>query len=261
MSARMNAPTDGWDDDERDVLETDELGRQLEAVRARHALGPADEDRLFARIQREAQASVRPARASVRWGVLLAAAAVLLIAGTWIFRRAFDRAAGTVTQPESAVATATPSPVLYLALEKPAIKISPATLAWRGPADKNPLLADLKPAFDAFRADDYARADREFSAIAGKYPRSIEIALYQGVARLFLGNVQGATESLALAETLADSSFAGDVGWYRAIAEERAGNLPGARARLTRLCAEPGGRAQAACDTLMRLPPGRLPAP
>jgi hypothetical protein len=260
MSGRMKAPMDGWDDDERDVLESDELGRQLEAVRARHALGPADEARLFARIQREAQASVRPARASVQWGLLLAAAAVLLIVGTtWIVRR--RPAPGAVTPPEPAVASATPSPALYLALDKPAIKISPATLAWRGPVAENPLLADLKPAFDAFRADDYARADREFSAIAGKYPTSIEIALYQGVARLFIGNVQGAIESLTAAEKLADSSFAGDVGWYRAIAEERAGNLTEARARLTRLCAEPGGRAQSACDALKRLPAGRLPTP
>lgn len=256
----MKAPIDGWDDDERDVLESDELGRQLEAVRARHALSAADEARLLARIQREAQASVGPARASVRWGVLLAAAAVLLIAGTtWMVRR--GPVPGAVKPPEPAVARATPSPALYLALEKPAIKISPATLAWRGPAGKNPLLADLKPAFDAFRAGDYARADREFSVIAGKYPRSIEIALYQGVARLFLGNVQGATESLASAEKLADSSFAGDVGWYRAIAEERAGNLPGARAQLTRLCAEPGAHAKSACDALTRLPGGRLPMP
>ena len=259
MSARMKAPADGWDDDERAVLGSDELGRQLEAVRARHALGTADEARLLARIQREARASVKP-RAPLRWGFLIAAAAVLLVVGTtWILRRKPGPA--VVKSPEPAVASATPSPVLYLALEKPAIKISPATLAWRGPVDKNPLLADLKPAFDAFRADDYARADSEFSALAGKYPKSIEIALYQGIARLFLGNVQGAIENLTSAEKLADSSFAGDVSWYRAIADERTGNLADARARLTRLCAEPGARAQTACDALKRLPAGRLPKP
>lgn len=257
MSGRMKAPSDGWDDDEREVLESDELDRQLQAVRARHALGPADEARLLARIQREAR------RSGVRREWLLAAAALFLIAGTaWIVRRGFGAPPESASAPAPSGASASaPSPVLYLPLEKPAIKISPAALAWRGPGGENPLLADLKPAFDAYRADDYARADREFSAIAGKYPKSIEIALYQGVARLFLGNIQGAMESLASAETLADSSFAGDVGWYRAIAEERAGNLPGARAQLTRLCAEPGGRAQRACDALKRLPPGRLPTP
>ena len=260
MSGRMKAPTDGWDDDERDVLESDELGRQLEAVRASRALSPADEARLLARILREARTPVTPSRAPVRWGFLLAAAAVLLIVGTtWVMRR--QPAPAAVTSLEPTVASATPSPVLYLALEKPAIKISPAALAWRGPAGGNPLLADLKPAFDAFRADDYARADREFSAIAVRYPKSIEIPLYQGVARLFLGNVQGAIESLTSAEKLADSSFAGDVGWYRAIADERAGNLAGARARLTRLCGEPDARANTACDALKRLPAGRLPSP
>src|SRR5512134_3364978 len=149
MSGRMKAPSDGWDDDEREVLESDELGRELEAVRARHTLIPADEARLLARIQREARASAKPARVSLPWGVMLAAAAVLLIVGTvWVVRR--NPVSEAITPPPPAVASATPSPVLYLALEKPAIKISPATLAWRGPVAENPLLADLKPAFDAF---------------------------------------------------------------------------------------------------------------
>jgi TolA-binding protein len=60
--------------------------------------------------------------------------------------------------------------VFRLPLEKPAIKISPSALAWRGPGRENPLLADLKPAFDAFRAGDYQRADDEFSKLTGKYP-------------------------------------------------------------------------------------------
>lgn len=255
----MKTPADGWDDDEREALESDDLGREFEAVRARQALGPADEARLLARIQREAH-SGKPARASIGSGVLLAAAAILLIVGTiWVLRR--EPSSTAVKSSEPTVASATPSPVLYLALEKPAIKISPAALAWRGPVEKNPLLADLKPAFDAFRADDYARADREFSAVAGKYPKSIEIALYQGVARLFLGDVPGAIESLTAAEPLADSGFAGDVAWYRAVADERAGNLAGARMRLSRLCGESDARAKSACDALTRLPGGKHPRP
>ncbi len=136
-----------------------------------------------------------------------------------------------------------------------AIKVSPSALAWRSPTPENPLLADLKPAFDAFRAADYQRADREFSALSKKYPTSIEIWFHQGVARLLANDVPGATASLATAGRLADSSFAGDVAWYRAVADERAGDLASARARLTGLCGQPGARAKPACEALKQLPP------
>lgn len=259
----MKSPSDGWDPDEREVLESVEMGRQLDAVRARHSLGPEDEARLLARIQQDTRASkARPAVRWWRWAVPITAAAGILIVATIVLRRDRDNTTGTAgTAPERTIAAASPAPVFYLPLDKPAIKISPSALAWRGPGGQNPLLADLKPAFDAFRANDYERADREFSALSAKYPTSIEIAFHQGVARLFVGNVQGAIASLTAAEALADRSFAWDVAWYRAIAEERAGQVADARARLTRLCAEPDSRAKTACDALAGLPGGRLHTP
>ena len=257
----MKAPRDGWDQDEREVLASPELSAQLEAVRARHALGPDDEARLLARIRNQASPS-KTRGGSWGWGFVLAAATVLLVVGTvWTLRQRAGSAVEGVGRPESTVAVATPAPAFYLALEKPVIKVSPAALAWRGPRGENTLLADLKPAFDTFRASDYQLADREFSAVSGKYPKSIEIAFYQGVARLLAGNAPGAVASLTVAERLADSSFAWDVAWYRAVAEERAGNLAAARARLTGLCAQPDARAKAACDALTRLPGGRAPTP
>lgn len=254
----MKAPSDGWEPDEREALASDELGRELEAVRARQALGPEDEARLFARIHREAR--TESARAGGSWRrLVLAAAGIILITGTiWTLRR--DGTAPPVQLPATTVAVApAAAPVFYLPLEKPDIKISPAALAYRGPGGQNPLLADLKPAFDAFRASDYQRADREFSALSGTYPKTIEIAFHQGVARLFVGNVQGAIASLTAAEGLADSSFAWDVAWYRAVAEERAGNLAGSRGRLTGLCGQADTRAKTACDALKQLPGGRVP--
>jgi hypothetical protein len=257
----MKEPSDGWDREERDVLELKGLGRDLEAVRARHELAPEDEDRLLARIQNQARQSKPDASRSWGWGFVLAAATVLLVVGSiWMFRRG-GSATDSIKPPESTVAVATPPPVFYLPLEKPDLKVSPAALAWRGPTRENPLLADLKPAFDAFRAGDYPRADQEFSALSAKYPASIEIAFYQGVARLFAGNVAGSIASFTAAEPLADRSFAWDVAWYRAVAEERAGNLAAARTRLTGLCAQPDPRAKAACDALARLPKGGAPAP
>ena len=151
--------------------------------------------------------------------------------------------------------------MFHLPLEKPDIKVSPAALAYRGPGGQNPLLADLKPAFDAFRASDYQRADGEFSALSGKYPKSIEIAFYQGVARLFGGNVDGAIASFTAAERLADASFAWDVAWYRAVAEERDGDVAAARARLSRLCGQPDARSKTACEALKQLPRWRSVMP
>jgi hypothetical protein len=252
----MKTPSDGWDADEREVLESNELGRELEAVRARHTLGPEDQARLLSQIERQARTESAPTHRPTpwRWGLMLAAASIIVITGTvWLL----NRNSGTlpdVQAPESTVAVASPPPVFYLPLEKPDIKVSPAALAWRGPGGTNPLLADLKPAFDAFRASDYPRADREFSALSGKYPASIEIAFYQGVARLFVGNPQGAMVSLTAAGRLADSAFAWDVAWYQAVADERTGNLADARTRLTRLCAQPDSRAKTACDALKLLP-------
>lgn len=250
----MRTPSDGWDEDEREALALDDLGAELEAIGARRALGREDEDSLLARIEREGRsADARRTGRSWQWGLVLAAASIVLIAGTvWMIRRDPGAALPGVT-PESTVAAAKPAPAFVLPLEKPDIKASPAALAWRGPKGDNTLLADLKPAFDAIRADDYALAEREFAAMTGKYPGAIEIAVYQGVARLFLGNVAGAIENLTAAEKLADRSFAWEVAWYRAVAEERAGNVAGARSRLKSLCAQPDARAKAACDALARL--------
>src|SRR5262245_18874965 len=131
----MKTPSDGWDADERNVLGSDQLGRELEAVRARHALSSSDEARLLARVHREAGASAVRTAGSWGWGLGLAAAAILLIAGSiWILRRG-DSSVSEPNPPAPAVAASSrpAPPVFYLPLEKPAIKISPAALAYRGP--------------------------------------------------------------------------------------------------------------------------------
>ena len=55
-------------------------------------------------------------------------------------------------------------------------------MTWRGQGPDNPVLVALKPALEAFRAGNYAVADKEFSVVAARYPDLIEVALYQGVA-------------------------------------------------------------------------------
>jgi hypothetical protein len=118
----------------------------------------------------------------------------------------------------------------------------------------------LKPAFEAYRGGDYQVAEREFSRLLPRYPKSIEILFYQGVTRLLMNDARGATERLAQADAIADETFSSDVAWYRAVADERAGNIAAARERLTRLCASPGERAEASCAALKK-PEARSQAP
>jgi len=252
----VKPPADGWDREEQETLAP--FQDELAAIRSRHALSDHDKARLLRRIQQDAARS--PSLAGILWTRpwLLAAASVLIVAGGIYLLRGM-RAAPELPAPPptSQVAAAPPAPVYLLALNKPDLKVSPAALTYRSAAARNPLLADLKPAFDAFRAGDYAGANREFSALAPRYPKSVEVFFYQGVARLFLADATGAIASLTTAGKIADSAFAWDIEWYRSVAEERAGNLGAARERLVRLCQRADTRAAMACDAVKTLPAGK----
>jgi hypothetical protein len=220
------------------------------------SLSREDQDRLFSRIEKAAASSEHR---SSRWTwlrlpVVAATAAVLVVATTWIvWRSNAPKPAGT--QPEATLVVSTPpaaSPFL-LPLDKPDVKLSAAALTWRGARAGNDFLTDLKPAFEAYRRGDYQVAEREFSRLAPRYPKSIEVLFYQGVTRLFVNDVPGAVERLTQAEAVADETFSADVAWYRAVADERAGNVAAARERLTRLCATPGERTGASCAALKKL--------
>jgi len=216
-----------------------------------------DRDRLLARIVKEAGRDTahrwRWLRPAFLGPALLAAASI-----AWLVSRGSDVLTPT-RPPESTVAIAQPPPAFLLPLDKPEVRLSMAALTWRGSTGtNNQLLADLKPALDSYRRDDYAAAEREFAMLASRYPGTIEIHFYQGISRLFLNDVTGAIAALAAAEAVADRTFAADVSWYRAVAEEHAGNLTGARARLDSLCLEKGEGAVRACAALARL---AAPAP
>lgn len=173
-----------------------------------------------------------PAR---RWWLQAAAAVgAAAVLSAWLLPRSIEP---QQPQPETPpVAATTPAPAFQLPLERPDVRISLRALTWRGSERANPILAALKPALDAFRNGDYQAADREFSAVAKSYPDLIEVALYQGISRLFLGDVPGALSSLRRAEAQRDEAFASDVSWYIAVAEERGGNMAAARARIAALC-------------------------
>jgi hypothetical protein len=228
----------------------------IEGIDAAQApLQPADEERLLARIQRQA---IQPQARAVRWRWLapaLAGAALAVAAlAVWTYRDGARPASTAPIEPPREMAAA-PAPEVRLPLEQPDVMLSTAALTWRGSAAGNPLLVDLKPGIDAFRKGDYARADREFTALEPRYPGVVEIFYYGGVSRLYLDDPQRAIARLQKARELADATFAPDIDWYRAIAEQRAGHPAEMRARLNDLCLGTSARAARACDALKHLGP------
>jgi hypothetical protein len=209
-------------------------------------LSTEDRSRLLRRIQKAGD-SGRPVRPrAFYWQPALAATIVVVAAGAWF---AWRRAEPVATPaPDARVAAAPPPAASYvLALDPPLLKVSPASLTYRGTGGGTDVLTDLKPAFDALRAGDYAKAARDLAPLASSYPASVEIPYYQGIAHLFLNDPAAALDSFARAERLADVSFAADVTWYQAVANERAGRREAARARLSLLCAQKGPRSAEAC--------------
>jgi hypothetical protein len=129
----------------------------------------------------------------------------------------------------------------------------------RSGGSDNQLLADLKGPLDAFRNGDYARADRAFSALESRYPSAVEVFFYGGVSRLFVNDPARAITALTKAADLADTTFAPRAAWYLAIAEERAGQRPRARARLDELCRGTSNRAAPACAAVTRIDAAAAP--
>ena len=217
-----------------------------------------DEARLLERIRREGRSGRAPrAFRPLVWSSVLAASAVAVI-GVVIIERSRPAPVGPVSgAPIDTATPAPPSPAVtrfQLSLDKPAVRLSPRALTYRGAADGRDFASHLKPALDAYRGDDYVRADRELTALARRYPEAVEVFFYQGVARLFLSDFAGADVSLSSAERLADESFATDVTWFRAVVDERLGRRADARARLVSLCVQNNQpRQRSACEAADRL--------
>jgi len=216
------------------------------------ALDSASQAKLLGRVQREI-ARERRSSATRSWlrPVLIASAVAASAAIAWLFVR-------PATTPDIPISTqvvpqAEQAPAFQLAFAKPDVRLSMAALTWRGGGSDNQLLADLKPAFDAYRQGDYAAAEPALTALAARYPNTIEILFYQGVSRLYLDDARGAVAALSAAEAVADGTFIGDVRYYRAVAEQHAGDTGEARTRLDVLCREKGPESARACMSLADL--------
>lgn len=217
------------------------------------ALSADEENRLLARIMKDAGKASEP---SSLWSwlrpALLGSGIVAVASLVWLVSSETE-VAERMAPPERTVVVALPPelPPFLLPFDKPEVRLGMGALTWRGSTrDSNQLLTDLKPGLDAYRQGDYATADRELTALATRYPGTIEILFYQGVSKLFLNDLPGAIAALDAAEALGDGTFAADVWWYRAVAEQRSGNAAGARARLDAICRGPAEGAARACAAI-----------
>ena len=212
-----------------------------------------EQERLLARIMKEAGKTSETSRVWNWFRPALVGAGLVAVASlVWLVSSTTERGE-RIAPPETTVVVALPpaAPPFLLPFEKPDVRLGMDALTWRGTTgSSNPLLADLKPGLDAYRRNDYATSDRELTALAARYPGTIEILFYQGVSRLFLNDLPGAIASLTAAEAVADRTFAADVSWYRAVAEQRSGNVTNARARLDPICRAGGADAARACTAL-----------
>jgi len=213
------------------------------------ALSAEEQERLLARIMKDARKESAPASA---WGwlrpVLVGTGLVTVASMVWIISTKTE-VSERLGPPETQVVVALPpsAPPFLLPFEKPDVRLGMGALTWRGSApsatdDGNQLLADLKPGLDAYRGNNYATADRELTALASRYPGTIEILFYQGVSRLFLNDYAGAIAAFDAADAVGDRTFASDVAWYRAVAEQRSGHDARARAQLDEICNARDGR-------------------
>jgi len=232
------------------------LARDLAAA---EISGPArkEMERIGARVLGRQQAS--SARANgirLHWiGRAVPVLTVLVLAvGTvlWIY-------VGRQSPPAHVSSTGPAGPWFVLPLEKPPVKLPPATaLVWRGEAQAGheKYLADLGQALSSYRGDDYAEASRRFEALVGKYPTA-EVHFYLGICRLFVQANEGAISALLSARQVATGPLAQDATWYLSVAYERAGQRESAQAELQKLCREEGQRRATACGALEQLKTAR----
>jgi TolA-binding protein len=251
-----------WDVEETDALTG--LEHQLEIVRRRQAdetpidllsaareqaaaqqpLDPITEQRIWRRIQQSALSS-QPAKGTSGWTRW--AGAVAAIAATVTIAVIMNRETPPPSSPPAApIQTAAPRPRAVVTFTKPEVKLSPTVLTWRGKESENSYVRDLRPAIDAYRAGNYADAEKYFATLVQRYPRAIEAPFYLGVVRMLKDDFAGAVEPLTAAAALDVPTFADDAAWFLAVAEQRSGG--DAVRKFEAMCAAGGTHAKDACD-------------
>jgi hypothetical protein len=213
-------------------------------------------DRVFGGI--EAPEQSHRSKRRVLWLLVPAAATVLIIAGIYGF---FLEAPAPPAQPASSDAQPADSPAesgleALLVLGKPPVRLEASrALLFRSPGNsrQDSFLADLAPALDFYRADDFQRAADAFEQVAQKHPNAPEPFFYLGVSRLFLGEADQAVPALRKSRELGSEALNRDIAWYFGIAEFRRQRSEAAEAEFRRLCDEPGEHRDKACEVVNEL--------
>ncbi len=208
---------------------------------------PAIESAVLARVRKSGPPSQF-------WRLPLAAALVIGCAGTFAW---WMRAPGAPSAPHAPVAPVAPvspvAPVAMWTVEALPVRVPLSAVGVSRSAENRAASAALLDALAPYQAGRYADAIPALREVARLYPESGEAALYLGVTLLLADQPGDALAPLERAARQVETARRADVEWYRATAEQRAGQTSEARDRLAALCAAAGGYQQRACAATQAL--------
>lgn len=171
-------------------------------------------------------------RASVVWGLLAAAATVLLAVNAWpLLRGASTPATPVATAVTPATSTPAPAPApvpeqttaaLSPAIEKaPVVLSATRVLVFRNKTSADPFVAAFAAAIEPYKKDDYPEAIARLGALARKYPDADEPPFYLGVSLLMASRPADAVAPLKRAAKGRDAAIAAQARRYLELAAAR----------------------------------------
>jgi tetratricopeptide (TPR) repeat protein len=189
------------------------------------------------------------------WRLPLAAALILGCTASmaWWMRSAPSApSAPSASSPPSPPSA--PSPIVAMwTVEALPVRVSLSAVGVSRSGESPTAGAALVEALAPYQAGHYADAIPALQDVARAHPESGDAALYLGVALLLADRPREALPPLERAATQVEPSRRPDVEWYRATAEQRAGQTPAARDRLAALCATRSDYQQRACAAAQAL--------
>ena len=214
---------------------------------------PAIESAVLARVRKSGPPSQF-------WRLPLAAALVIGCAGTFAWWMRAPVAPVAPSAPIAPVAPVPPvspvspvSPVAMWTVEALPVRVPLSAVGVSRSAENRAASAALLDALVPYQAGRYADAIPALREVARLYPESGEAALYLGVTLLLADQPGDALAPLERAAGQVETARRADVEWYRATAEQRAGQTSEARDRLAALCTAAGGYQQRACAATQAL--------
>jgi hypothetical protein len=164
-------------------------------------------------------------RTSFVWGLLAAAATLILAIGAWPLLRGTPAPAtpvATAVTPTPAPAPAQTTAALGPAIEKAPIVLSASrVLVFRSKASADPFVDAFAVAIEPYRKDDYAEAITRLDALARKFPDADEPPFYLGVSLLIASRPADAVAPLRRAANGRDAAIAAQARRYLVLATAR----------------------------------------